>query len=85
MNSLDTRSVSMLACLFIEGLGDLDSWISAGKVWTHQISLFTLVYEFKKHLRLQIFPPYLADEKAVYFLAMKYWILLNRTIKYLVS
>lgn len=50
MNSLDTRSVSMLACLFIEGLGALASWISAGKVWTQQINLFTSVYEFRKHL-----------------------------------
>lgn len=38
MNSLDTRSVSMLACLWMEGLGALASWISAGKIrgTTHQ-------------------------------------------------
>lgn len=50
MNSLDTRSVSMLACLFIEGLGALASWISAGKIWAHQISLFRLMDEFRKGL-----------------------------------
>lgn len=50
MNSLDTRSVSMLACLFMEGLGALASWISAGKVWEHQISFFTLRDEFRKCL-----------------------------------
>lgn len=48
MNSLDTRSVSMLACLFIEGLGALASWISAGKIGAHQIRFFTLMDEFRK-------------------------------------
>lgn len=63
MNSLDTRSVSMLACLFIEGLGDLDSWISAGKVWTHQISLFTLVYDSRNIYDFRFFPLILQMKK----------------------
>lgn len=50
MNSLDTRSVSMLACLFIEGLGALASWISARKTGAHQIRFFTLMDECRKYL-----------------------------------
>lgn len=71
----------MLACLFIEGLGALASWISAGKVWTQQINLSTVVYEFRKHficIKLSefLFPFNLAVERnhsVSPTLAVKWW------------
>lgn len=48
MNSLDTRSVSMLACLWMEGLGALASWSSAAKIQGTADQVFDTNGSFQK-------------------------------------